>query len=82
MISTRKNVHGDGSFAINLIMLIEDDMDQAELIIRTTNDHPMPNQVLHFPDGRSALDYLFRRNRFRDPVASPRPEVILLDVHL
>ena len=82
MISTRKNVHGNSNHVINLIMLIEDDMDHAELIIRTTNDHPIPNQILHFPDGQSALDYLFRCNNFSDPVPSPRPNVILLDVHL
>jgi CheY-like chemotaxis protein len=82
MLSTRKNVHGNGGHVIKLIMLIEDDMDHAELIIRTTNDHPIPNQVLHFPDGQSALDYLFRRYRFSDPAPSPCPDVILLDVHL
>jgi CheY-like chemotaxis protein len=82
MVSKHKNVHRSGSQVINLIMLIEDDVDHAELIIRTTNDHPIPNQAVHFPDGQSALDYLFRRNSFSDPVASPRPEVILLDVHL
>lgn len=82
MISTRKNVHGDGSRVVNLIMLIEDDMDHAELIIRTTQEYPSPNQVCHFLDGQSAVDYLFQRNSISDPVASPRTEVILLDVHL
>jgi len=72
MISTREHVNGNASHMINLIMLIEDDMDHAELIIRTTNDHPIPNQVLHFPDGQFALDYLFRRYSFSDPVPSPQ----------
>lgn len=57
-------------------------MDHAELIIRTTNDHPTPNQVLHFPDGQPGLDYLFRCNSSSDPVPSFRPDVILLDAHL
>lgn len=82
MISTHNNGDGLISHVTNLIMLIEDDMDLAELIIRTTNDHPIPNQVLHFSDGQTALDYLFCRNNFRDPVPNPRPQVILLDMHL
>jgi CheY-like chemotaxis protein len=82
MISTRNNGHDFSRRWTNLIMLIEDNMDHAELIIRTTKEHPIPNEVRHFPDGRSALDYLFRRDSFSDPVSSPRPQVILLDVHL
>jgi CheY-like chemotaxis protein len=82
MISTRNNGHGMINHVTNLIMLIEDDIDHAELIMRTTEEHPIPNQVRHFPDGQFALDYLFRRNNFSDAVSSPRPQVILLDVHL
>ena len=57
-------------------------MDHAELIIRTTEDHAIPNKVIHFHDGPSALDYLFRRNGYCQPAMSPRPQLILLDVHL
>ena len=82
MISALKIEHGFANHMTNLIMLIEDDIDHAELIIRTTQGHPIPNQVRHFPEGQSALDYLFRRDNFSDPVTSPRPQLILLDVHL
>ncbi len=50
--------------------------------MRTIKEHPIPSQVRHFSDGQFALDYLFRRNSFSDPVFSPRPQVILLDIHL
>ena len=83
MIRTRNNnEHRSISHVTNLILLIEDDIDHAELIIRTTKEHPIPNQVRHFSEGQSALDYLFRRNHFSDPVSSPRPQIILLDMHL
>src|SRR5215475_6203929 len=82
MIATSINGHKVIRDATSLIMLIEDDIDHAELMIRTANDHPISNQVLHFPEGQAALDYLFRRNHFSDPQSSPRPNVILLDVHL
>ena len=64
------------------IMLIEDDLDHAELIMRTVAECTMPDQVIHFHDGHSALDYLFRRNQFADLISMPHPQLILLDVNL
>jgi CheY-like chemotaxis protein len=82
LIGTRNNGHDFTVRLTNLIMLIEDNIDHAEIIIRTTEAHPIANEVRHFLDGQSALDYLFRRNSFSDPVSSPRPRVILLDMNL
>lgn len=73
MVSTRNDRYAFASHVTNLIMLIEDDIDHAELIIRAAEEHPIPNQVCHFLDGQSALDYLYRRNDFSDPASSPRP---------
>ena len=33
-------------------------------------------------DGKEALDYLYRRELFVDPVVSPRPDLVLLDVRM
>jgi CheY-like chemotaxis protein len=82
MISKCKNKHGFISDITNLIMLVEDNIDHAELVIRTIKEHPIPNQIRHFADGQSALDYLFRRNHFSDPALNPRPHVVLLDINL
>jgi len=65
-----------------LIMLIEDNIDHAELVIRTLEEHQITNKVRHFLDGQSALDYLFRRGEYLDPISSPRPHMILLDLRL
>jgi CheY-like chemotaxis protein len=65
-----------------LVMLIEDNADHAELIIRTLEEHQIANQVRHFFDGQAALDYLFQRGEFADPDSSPRPQIILLDLRL
>jgi CheY-like chemotaxis protein len=65
-----------------LVMLIEDNADHAELIIRTLEEHMISNKVRHFFDGQAALDYLFQRGEFSDPATSPRPHVILLDLRL
>ena len=65
-----------------LVMLIEDNIDHAELVVRTLEDHLISNKVLHFLDGQSALDYLFRRGEFSEATETQRPHVILLDLRL
>lgn len=65
-----------------LVMLVEDNVDHAELVIRTMEEHRIANRVRHFLDGQSALDYLFHRNEYADHQSNPRPHVILLDLRL
>jgi CheY-like chemotaxis protein len=65
-----------------LVMLIEDNADHAELIIRTLEEQQISNRVRHFFDGQMALDYLFQRGEFSDPIANPLPHVVLLDLRL
>jgi CheY-like chemotaxis protein len=65
-----------------LIMLIEDNIDHAELVVRTLEEHMIPNKVRHFQDGQSALDYLFHQGEFTDVPDTQRPHVILLDLRL
>lgn len=65
-----------------LVMLVEDNADHAELVIRTMEDHRIANQIIHFSDGQTALDYLLRRDKYAKPETSPRPHVILLDLRL
>src|ERR1051325_10343110 len=65
-----------------LVMLIEDNIDHAELVVRTLEDHIISNKVRHFLDGQSALDYLFRRGEFSEAKETQRPHVILLDLRL
>jgi CheY-like chemotaxis protein len=65
-----------------LVMLVEDNADHAELVIRTLEDHRIANKIRHFADGQIALDYLFRRDAYANPEDSPRPHLILLDLRL
>jgi len=65
-----------------LVMLVEDNPDHAELVIRTLEDHRIANKIEHFSDGQSALDYLLRRETYTNPANSPRPHIILLDLRL
>lgn len=64
------------------ILLVEDDPDHAELIIRGLEGNLVANQVRHVSDGEAALDYLFRRGEYADAEKSSRPHLILLDLRL
>ncbi len=65
-----------------LVMLVEDNVDHAELVIRTLEEHRIANKVRHFLDGQSALDYLFNRGEFASQANHIRLHVILLDLRL
>jgi CheY-like chemotaxis protein len=65
-----------------LVLLVEDNLDHAELVIRTLEDHRIANRIKHIMDGQAALDYLLRLNEYKDPASSPRPHMILLDLRL
>jgi CheY-like chemotaxis protein len=65
-----------------LIFLVEDNPDHAELIRRCL-DYTRPTcRIRHVSDGEEALDYLLRREGYANPVRSPRPHLILLDLQL
>jgi CheY-like chemotaxis protein len=65
-----------------LVMLVEDNDDHAELVIRTLEDHRIANRIQHFTDGQTAIDYLLRQGQYSAPASSPRPHIILLDLRL
>jgi hypothetical protein len=45
-----------------LVMLVEDNADHAELVMRTLAEHRVANRIRHLSDGQAALDYLFNRD--------------------
>ncbi len=65
-----------------LILLVEDNADHAELILRSFREHRLSNVIRLVSDGEAALDYLFRRGEYTNPAQSPRPHAILLDLRL
>ena len=56
------------------ILLIEDDVDDAELTIHALKKHNVASRILHIDDGEKALDFLFRNGH--------KPSLILLDLKL
>jgi CheY-like chemotaxis protein len=65
-----------------VVLLVEDNADHAELVVRTLAEHRVANNVRHVRDGQRALDYLFHRGEYADAERSPRPHVVLLDLRL
>jgi CheY-like chemotaxis protein len=65
------------------ILLVEDDMNDAELAIRELNKHNLANRLFHVKDGEEALDFIFATGKFagtRDLSFSPK--VVLLDIQM
>lgn len=64
------------------ILLVEDNPDDAELILRALAGSDLDSRVRHVWDGAEALEYLFHRGRFADRVGTPAPKVVVLDLKL
>jgi len=65
-----------------LIMLVEDDDGHRLLIRENLRAGGIVNEIIEMRDGQQAMDYLFRRGQYQDPVKSPRPGLILLDIKM
>lgn len=64
------------------ILLVEDNPDHAELVMRNMKNSQVANNIVHVEDGAVALDYLHGRGEYGDRKRFPLPHLILLDLHL
>lgn len=65
------------------ILLVEDDPAHAEIVLRNlTHLQDRVRCIAHLSDGQQALDYLQREGKHSDPLTSPRPDLVLLDLRL
>ncbi len=63
------------------ILLVEDNHDHAELVLRTMADFSVANTIVHLEDGEAALDYLHGRGTYAE-VGHHLPHLMLLDLRL
>lgn len=64
------------------ILLIEDNPQDAELIIRAIRRQNIANPMITLEDGAEALDFIFCRGEYSARDGSQQPKVILLDLKL
>ena len=64
------------------ILLIEDNLHEAELTIRSLKKHHLANRLKHIDDGSDALDFIFSTGVFAGDKSQFNPKLILLDLKL
>lgn len=64
------------------ILMVEDNVDHAELMLRCFEEHKVANKVFHVADGEAALHYLHGTDGFSDRTIHPLPNLILLDLRI
>ena len=67
--------------SIKRILLVEDSLRDAELILDALQSHPLAIEIVHVRDGAEALDYLYRRGPFAGRT-DDQPALLLLDLKL
>ncbi len=64
------------------ILLVEDNLDHAELTSRSLDSLETPTHIQHLTNGKDALDYLFHRGQFTGRAETALPDLVLLDLRL
>ena len=64
------------------ILLVEDDKDNIIITQKALKEAKIINQLFIVRDGQEALDFLQRGGVYQDPLTSPKPGLILLDINL
>lgn len=65
------------------LLLVEDNMNDAEMAIRELKKHNLANSLFHVRDGEEALDFIFATGKYtgiRD--AKNPPKLVLLDIQM
>ncbi|MBN8674864.1 MAG: response regulator [Chitinophagales bacterium] len=65
------------------ILLVEDNISDAELTIRELKRHHMANNLVHVKDGEEALEFIFGTGRYTGQRENfLLPKVVLLDIQM
>jgi len=65
------------------VLLVEDNINDAELMIRELKRYNMANNLFHVKDGEEALEFMFATGRYANNrnIGNP-PRVVLLDIQM
>jgi len=64
------------------ILMAEDDPDDQFLMDQALKDIQYTGQLRFVQDGEDLMDYLHHRGRYAEPMHSPRPSLIFLDLNM
>ena len=64
------------------ILLVEDNMDDAEMTVHALRKNNLANKLIHMKDGEEALDFLFGTGNFIGRDVNLKPSLILLDLKM
>jgi two-component system response regulator len=65
------------------LLLVEDNINDAELAIRELKKHNLTNNLYHVKDGEEALEFIFATGKYADTRnVNHIPKLILLDIHM
>lgn len=64
------------------IVIVEDNPNDAELMIRSLEKNRLANDLIILEDGEQALDFIFCRGQYAGRDSSGTPRVIFLDLKL
>lgn len=64
------------------VLLVEDTIEDAELMMRALRKAGFANDLRHLEDGPEALDYLLARGRYTDRDNLSPPRLVILDLKL
>ena len=64
------------------IVIVEDNPADAELMIRSLKKNQLSNNLIVLEDGELALDFFFKRGKFKDRKACKSNLIVFLDLKL
>ena len=64
------------------ILIADDDPDDRQMTKEALEENYLLNSLHFVEDGEQLIDYLKRRGKYQDPLTSPRPGLILLDLNM
>lgn len=65
------------------LLLVEDNINDAELAIRELKKHNLTNNLYHVKDGEEALEFIFATGKYAESRnINHTPKLILLDIHM
>lgn len=63
-------------------LMVEDNIDHAELMIEALNEFNVKNSIAHVTNGEQAIAYLRNEKPYQDKQQFSRPDIVFLDIRM